>query len=97
MELRKNNICPFCKKNFNTEEHHKFIQSKWNKKVYSKKLIDSEWNKIKCCNGCNGSHSNIPKWARWDEKRFRYEAEIRGYQLPPGTKSFLNKLVGMIT
>lgn len=94
MELRLIVPCPFCCKNQITEKHHFFPQTKINIKTYGKKLIDSDWNTILCCNGCNASNLNIPNWAIWNEKRFRYEAMRRGIDLPKGTKSHQNKLVG---
>lgn len=93
MDLERLAPCPFCDKNRCTEKHHFFPKTKINIKTYGKKLIDSPWNTIDCCNGCNGSHTNIPKWAIWREKRFRIEAIKRGCNLPPGTKSYQNKLM----
>lgn len=83
-------VCPFCHTNTATEEHHKFSQTKQMRKIYGA-LIDAPFNKIKCCNGCNGSHRNIPEWAKWNERRFRLEALKLGYELPPGSKSYQQK------
>lgn len=82
-------VCKFCG-GWATQKHHKFRNSRKNKKIYGK-LLDAQFNLEDACADCNSSHANIPQWAIWSEDQFRNEAIRRGYKLPNGKKSFQNK------
>ena len=55
-------------------------------------MIDEPFNIIPACGVCNGSHANIPEWAKWCEYEFRLEAAARGYKLPGPMKSYKQKV-----
>ena len=83
-----NQLCHFCKIRPATESHHMFSQSRTNRKIYGRKLIDADFNKVAACNHCNGSHANIETW---DEQEFRKQAIAAGHELPEGSKTFQMK------
>lgn len=83
-------ICSFCNIRQATQRHHKFSQTKNNRKIYGK-ILDMDFNIEYVCIDCHAGHAKIPDWALWDEKKFRSEAEALGIALPDGSKSFRNK------
>ena len=85
-------ICPGCGIRKGVQTHHKFSQTKINVMVYGRKLIDADFNTVKYCEQCHGSHRNVKKEHLWNEQKFRDEAVKAGYDLPAGTKSFQNKV-----
>ena len=76
-------ICCFCKKNIATERHHKFPNTKANRKIYGR-LLDEPFNCVPACNNCNGSHRNV---IIWDEKTFIQEAIKNGYNIKAISKT----------
>jgi hypothetical protein len=55
-------VCSFCHKNRATQRHHKFPQSKPNRKLYGA-LLDDPRNAVPACADCNGSHANVIIWS----------------------------------
>jgi len=53
-------ICEICLKQQASDKHHKYSQTKLNKKLY-KDFIHHEDNIVYLCNGCH-LHKSIPKW-----------------------------------
>jgi len=82
-------ICEYCHQNKPLQRHHRLPQNKANKKAYGK-IIDADFNIAMACADCNSSHQNV---VLWNEKEFRHNAELNGYKLPVGTKSFQNKMI----
>jgi len=80
-------VCELCNMRSSSQWHHKFPQTVINRKRYGK-LIDHQFNLCKSCGECNVSHAHIPKWASWDERKFRNTAEKLKYVLPKPLKSF---------
>jgi hypothetical protein len=80
-------ICLLCGIRPSNQFHHKFNQSKQNRSIYGK-MLDEPFNLVASCGACNGSHANIPSWAKWNEKEFREMAKEKGHNLPPPLKSF---------
>ena len=79
-------VCELCNMRLSSQWHHKFSQTKHNKKHYGK-LIDEPFNLCRVCMNCHASHANIPHWAKWNESDFRYEANVQNYALPVKMKS----------
>jgi 5-methylcytosine-specific restriction endonuclease McrA len=80
-------ICGLCGIRPSNQFHHKFQQSKQNRLIYGK-MLDEPFNLVASCGPCNGSHANIPSWAKWNEKQFREAALEKGFDLPMPLKSF---------
>jgi len=59
-------VCPMCEEWSSLQRHHKFSQSKLNKKYYTKKEIDDPRNILWICWKC---HMNKPI-LKWNEKEF---------------------------
>jgi 5-methylcytosine-specific restriction endonuclease McrA len=60
-----NRPCEVCKEKVATEQHHRFSQTKWAKKLYGS-LIHHEANLMALCYDC---HHNKPL-DKWSEKEF---------------------------
>jgi hypothetical protein len=62
-ELGKNKMgyCQICFENSATDRHHKFIQSKQNRKLYGK-LLDDDRNILYVCSGCHLNDS-VPHYS----------------------------------
>jgi len=80
-------VCDLCGTRPSSMYHHMFPQTKQNRARYGK-MIDSPFNLCKSCGECNVSHAHIPKWASWDERKFRNTAEKLKYVLPEPLRSF---------
>lgn len=83
--------CEICGIREATQRHHRFPQYARYRRRYGK-MIDEPFNIIPACGVCNGSHANIPEWAKWCEYEFRLEAAARGYKLPGPMKSYKQKV-----
>jgi hypothetical protein len=62
-----NRPCEKCHKNLATERHHKFSQTKMNRKKYGK-LIDDKKNIMYLCYNCH--HNKLNREDKWNEKEF---------------------------
>lgn len=74
-------VCDICG-NIATDQHHKFSQTKNNKKLY-KDYIHNELNIMYLCNGCHLNKSIM----KWDELTFCKEFKIK-----PRSKELLQKI-----
>jgi len=52
-------LCQNCFENRGTQYHHKFSNSKVNRRKYGKVLIGDERNLMLVCAGCNSSHAKL--------------------------------------
>lgn len=71
-------ICPKCGRPA-TQRHHKFSQSKDNKKKYGK-LIDADFNSEYYCEDCHSSHAQLGDGDTWDELTFVCAAIKAGHR-----------------
>ena len=62
-----NQICEKCKRQLATERHHKFSQTKANRKKYGK-LIDDTKNIMYLCYGCH--HNKLRREDKMNEREF---------------------------
>lgn len=62
-------VCEVCGAYVNLQRHHKFSKTKPNKKLYGKKLLDSEVNIQVACMDCHASHRS-EKLTQWTELQF---------------------------
>lgn len=60
-------ICEICRKQPASQIHHKFPDTKPNRKKYSIKLINHKWNTQWACADCNSSHARA---RNIDERKF---------------------------
>jgi hypothetical protein len=51
--MRSATICPLCGKHRKLDKHHRYSQGETHEKVYSKKLLDMDFNIYRVCNGCH--------------------------------------------
>jgi hypothetical protein len=70
-------ICENCMNEVATERHHKFSQTKNNKRTYGN-LIHEDINIQYLCYNCHHNKT----LTKWDEHRFRKELVELGYELP---------------
>lgn len=61
-------ICQACFKNAASQAHHRFSQSKLNRKLYGK-LLDDSRNIQPVCAQCHGSHASV-NLIIWNELTF---------------------------
>lgn len=85
-------LCKYCGIKKATGRHHKFPDTVPNRRYYTKKLLDQDFNIELACQDCHTSHSHIPKTDIWDEKKFRKEAKKHGFNLPLPKKSYKFKV-----
>jgi hypothetical protein len=85
-------ICRFCGIRQAEHRHHCFPQTKYNLKVYGRRLINADFNLVPGCSHCHSSHRNVPEEYRWSEEKFRQVALSKGFELPEGTKEYRGRI-----
>jgi hypothetical protein len=71
--------CVICFKNQATELHHRFSQTKLNRKLYPEYIHDPK-NTMYLCYDCH--HNKLPGWAKWSEREF-----CENFGIKPRSKS----------
>jgi len=64
-----NHLCEICHNRQATQRHHKFSQTKQNRKKYGK-LLDERFNILYVCADCHSSHAKITDEHRLTEQQF---------------------------
>lgn len=79
--------CELCGGTVLLQNHHKYSQSKWARKLYGK-LLDDPRNLMLVCGDCHASHRN-PELPHWGELQF-----CEALQIVPRSKLFRPKVIG---